>query len=84
VRASRIANGETIPSRTTAGAKSSSTAKNDPITAPADASSRLPTAASRKGLATNGVIATQRAAARTISPSRRPSGRRSAMRPPSQ
>ena len=82
--ASLIANGETMPSRTTAGANRSRTAKKEPITAPADASSRLPTAASRNGRATNGVIATQIAAAMTIRPSRRGSGRRSARRPPSQ
>ena len=43
VIASRIANGATIPSSTTAGAKSSRTAKNEPMTAPAEVSSRLPT-----------------------------------------
>ncbi len=80
---SRIANGATIPSSTTAGAKSSSTAKNEPITAPAEASSRLLTVASRNGRATNGVIATQSAAASTIRPSSLGSGRRSATRPPS-
>ena len=34
--ASLIANGATIPSRITGGAKSASTAKNDPIAAPAE------------------------------------------------
>ncbi len=78
-----MANGATIPSRTTAGANSSKTAKKEPITAPAEASSRLLTLASRNGRAMKGVIATQSAAASTIKPSRRGSGRRSATLPPS-
>ena len=51
-RRSRAGSRTARPSRaaTTAGANRSRTAKNEPITAPAEASSRLPTAASRNGL----------------------------------
>ena len=82
--ASRIANGETIPRRTTGGAHSRSTARKLPTTAPADAVSRPSTVKSRNGFAAKGMTATQIAAARTMKPRSRGSGRRSAMRPPSQ
>jgi hypothetical protein len=82
--ASLIANGETIPRRTTGGAQSSNTATKLPITAPADAVSRPSTVKSRNGFAANGINAMNAAAASTIAPSSLGSGRRSARRPPSQ
>ena len=82
--ASRIANGATIPSTITGGANSSSVAKNDPITAPADSSSSPLAATSRIGRETNGMSATSSDARSTSRPSKRGDGSRSAMRPPSQ
>ena len=55
----RIAKGETIPSRTTAGAQRRRTARKLPTTAPADAVSRPSTVKSRNGFAANGITATQ-------------------------
>ena len=82
--ASRIANGDTIPRSTTGGAHRSSTARKLPMTAPADAVSRPSTVKSRNGLAANGMSATNTAATSTMKPSSAGSGRRSAIRPPSQ
>ena len=63
---------------------SRSTARKLPTTAPADAVSRPSTVKSRNGFAANGITETQTAAARTMNPRSRGSGRRSARRPPSQ
>jgi hypothetical protein len=84
VRAKRIANGATIPSRTTGGTNRTRTPKNDPIAAPAETRSSPSTERSSNGLATNGVTATRQAAATTTVPSALGVGRRSASRPPSQ
>ena len=82
--ASRIANGVTIPSRITGGAKSTSAPRKEPITAPAESRSSPRTETSRNGWARKGTAAIASAAAVTTAPSTVRLGLRSASRPPSQ
>jgi hypothetical protein len=65
-------------------AKRARAAKKEPTTAPTETASNPRTATSRIGLETKGRMAMKRAAARTIEPRRRGSGRRSASLPPNQ
>ena len=84
VAARRMANGVTIPSRTTGGAKRASDAANEPTTAPVESVSIPLMERSRNGRATKGIAATQAAAASTMVARSEGDGWRSARRPPSQ
>jgi hypothetical protein len=78
----RMAKGATIPSNSTDGTKRTTQAKNDPSTAPVETESMPWMVTLRKGRATNGMIAVRMAPARTMKPSSRGLGQRSASRPP--
>ena len=84
VAARRMANGVTMPSSTTGGANRASDAANEPTTAPVESVSMPLIERSRNGCATKGIMATQAAAARTMTASSCGDGCLSAMRPPSQ
>ena len=84
VAARRMANGVTMPSRTTGGAKSASDAAKEPTTAPVEIVSMPLIERSRNGRATKGIAATHAAAASTMVARSCGEGRRSARRPPSQ
>ena len=81
---SRMAQGETVPSRRTGTATSTSTATSDPRNAPAEIWSSASTATLRSGSAANGTIASMTAAISEVKQSARMLGWRSASRPPSQ